>query len=101
MSTLIGDRVVDVHVNHVDPAFFHVMSIPLLRGRGLLRVSYGRSSSATRWRACNGLATNQWGSLSTDRPSSVSRATHISCRPRTPMQWRCTVLPGSTRCRRS
>jgi predicted permease len=36
MKTRIRDRVVDVHVNHVDPSFFRVMRIPLLSGRTLL-----------------------------------------------------------------
>jgi predicted permease len=35
MTTRIRDRMVDVHVNGVDPSFFRVMGIPLLRGRNL------------------------------------------------------------------
>ena len=37
ITTEIGDRTVDVHINHVDPSFFQTMNIPLLRGRNLAR----------------------------------------------------------------
>ena len=34
-GTEIGGRGIEIHVNHVDPAFFQTMKIPLLRGRDL------------------------------------------------------------------
>ena len=35
-KTEVAGRVVDVHINHIDPAFLQTMKIPLLRGRNLM-----------------------------------------------------------------
>jgi len=37
VRTEIGGRAVGIHINHVDPAFFETMRIPLSRGRNLAR----------------------------------------------------------------
>jgi predicted permease len=37
----IGGRVVAIHINAIDPAFFQTMTIPLLQGRNLLRGEQG------------------------------------------------------------
>ena len=37
MRADIAGRAVDVHINNVDPAFFRTMTIPIVRGRSLMR----------------------------------------------------------------
>jgi predicted permease len=55
-KTEVAGRAVNVHINHIDPAFFETMKIPLLRGRDLMRgdtreIVVSQSLARLRWPA--------------------------------------------------
>ncbi len=55
-KTPVAGRTVDIHVNHIDPAFFETLGIPLLRGRNLMpgdtrAIVVSESLARLRWPA--------------------------------------------------
>ena len=55
-KTPVAGRTVDIHFNHIDPAFFETLGIPLLRGRNLMpgdtrAIVVSESLARLRWPA--------------------------------------------------